>query len=1469
MKKKFFSYLLTAALMLTQVSVFAEGETTEDTNTGTETTDIVTYTLSPENYATIYLQTDGYHTKSRTINVYYNTLYTANAYIYTEHGSIISSYKIPAKTALTNMTVSYNTAKGSGITTSRYIPIVYDTNKFGIDASAGVYASDSNEYAAVKAYTENYWCATGTTSHSMSGKNFANQIAEKITSTATGYNAYDVTLTALAAFLADTDEKYLTFATAREVSGFPDSALGLKTEAAIPKLTLTYSKSGLLNSINSTSSTDIADLLSDLNELGLFAETANGYEGYSRLVGVAKEYVENTLYKTIANGGFADFETFYTAYDEAVAYASANGTLIAINGVKSEPEMKAMLEELGEAGSLEASATKFIGYTALSSIMKNQIVKGLYEVVAADGFESVEAFLAEYDTLVTAAATASSEAAITAEIAPENYAAIHITDEGYHGYSRDEAVYYNTPYSENAKLYAESGSVITSYKVPLKESLEGMSVNYSINTAGAMHNGYVPVFYDINKFAVDVPAGKYLMVAEETPTETPSEEPTETPTEEVSVASVSETTDGGLDEDEEEGSGDIIDIPTDGEGEEEEVTTDVYGTVRDYTANYWPASGYSYTNSKVAYRITSTSTGRIAHDVTSTAMKAFVDTPDAEYLTFATGRETSGYINFSVNVNTEATIPTLTLKYSAARIVDYINSAENAQSIEGILATLDEAGILSASSLYGYAGYTGVGEKYKAQILETVYEEIAAGGYIKFSDFIEKYDSAVLFVANNIINNPDTYISFNDQTAKDISGNGNDATLVGDVEFSAGPDGSKALKITNTFGKTAQQYLNMGEYDLSEDSFSIVFWMKARDRGIEYEQTAERIANGTIVDFSTYTGTKGGVVLSNKDFSVNDNTGFAFAAMPVFADFSFNMKLGENSVSNTVGIQTAVDSRWHQISYVVNRAGKASFYVDNVLIKETDISKLTGSMGVGDIIFGADGLGQYGMNKGEFDDIRIYSSALEASKIEELYYKTALDKLNNDVEVLLEGENASLYSEENITALEEKLAESKAFVENYEVGNLTSMIEQYNAFDEYFNLFLNKDVKGVAAWGSDVHISEPSETHLNAQNLKRFLTESEGWENPAKSFILSGDLADVGADDLRYFFGFLDKWVVEGSNMAICRGNHDEPVGSEKDTGISYTRTQLKDKYVAWMDKYVDKNLTYNKGVVNEEGNLAQPFYYSTDGAAHYLSVDIYWPTSKSISDTEIAWLKSVLDTISGDGKPIFFIQHNPLYGTHPTVETDKNQLSKEADTKIKNLVKDYDNVFILTGHHHESYATGSGNPFKVKLDDGTETGVWLLNTTVLCSKTISRGYEWAGGYYINIYDDKVVFRARDFENQKWLRDYDMTFELKAATRNVMGDVKLFDTTDGTEYSDVASAVGKTVKVQAPVGMVSGDKLYDSIFAVYSDSGLLNVKLGDVTSDEMYVTFEMTIPEGAVSAKLMVWENISNLKPVFEFASID
>ena len=304
------------------------------------------------------------------------------------------------------------------------------------------------------------------------------------------------------------------------------------------------------------------------------------------------------------------------------------------------------------------------------------------------------------------------------------------------------------------------------------------------------------------------------------------------------------------------------------------------------------------------------------------------------------------------------------------------------------------------------------------------------------------------------------------------------------------------------------------------------------------------------------------------------------------------------------------------------------------------------------------------------------------------------------------------------------------------------------------------------------------------------------------------------------------------------------------------------------MNKYVNKDLSLNADVINDEGNLAQPFYYSTDGAAHYLSVDIYWPNARSISDTELAWLRKVLDKISGDGKPIFFVMHNPLYGSQPRVETDKNQLSKAADTKIKNLIKDYDNIFILTGHHHEGFGSGDGDPFKVKLDDGTETSTWLINTTVLCSKNIGRGYEWAGGYYINIYDGKVVFRARDFENQKWLREYDMTFDLvPAKEKTAMGDIKLINLEDNSEYADIASAAGKLVKVQVPVKFVDeAQENFATILSFYNEEALLNSEFGEVSVTDEYIEYEVTIPSDTTEIKVMCWETLENMVPVCEAA---
>ena len=64
--------------------------------------------------------------------------------------------------------------------------------------------------------------------------------------------------------------------------------------------------------------------------------------------------------------------------------------------------------------------------------------------------------------------------------------------------------------------------------------------------------------------------------------------------------------------------------------------------------------------------------------------------------------------------------------------------------LDSLIREFGEAGILS-NSIYGYAGYNGLGTEYRSDIREAVYAQVENGGYIKFSDFIDAYDKAVLF----------------------------------------------------------------------------------------------------------------------------------------------------------------------------------------------------------------------------------------------------------------------------------------------------------------------------------------------------------------------------------------------------------------------------------------------------------------------------------------------------------------------------------------------------------------------------------------------------------------------------------------------------------------------------------------------------------------------------------------------------
>lgn len=143
-------------------------------------------------------------------------------------------------------------------------------------------------------------------------------------------------------------------------------------------------------------------------------------------------------------------------------------------------------------------------------------------------------------------------------------------------------------------------------------------------------------------------------------------------------------------------------------------------------------------------------------------------------------------------------------------------------------------------------------------------------------------------------------------------------------------------------------------------------------------------------------------------------------------------------------------------------------------------------------------------------------------------------------------------------------------------------------------------------------------------------------------------------------------------------------------------------------------------------------------------------------SDEELNWLDENLAAATANGKPAFVICHQPLKLTHGLPDTwgspidSAGSVGAQSDDIAAILTK-YENVFFLTGHLH----TGFG---KYSYED--LGSVHLINTPSIGIKNAD-GLEARGtGFMIEVYEDTVVFRARNFAEGVYLPEYDMTYSL-------------------------------------------------------------------------------------------------------------
>ncbi len=608
------------------------------------------------------------------------------------------------------------------------------------------------------------------------------------------------------------------------------------------------------------------------------------------------------------------------------------------------------------------------------------------------------------------------------------------------------------------------------------------------------------------------------------------------------------------------------------------------------------------------------------------------------------------------------------------------------------------------------------------------------------------------------------YVDFEEKNANNIEGGLPDGEINGGVLFVEGFDGGRAVNITNSFGKTAKQYLKFDGVDMS-DSYTLSFWYRENAVHDARASVAKTVVwNG----FDNFSATFGGTIFSNTNTAGADKKGISMLNLPkaLYATYCVSDGSTTYSVSNQYQrktLQNIVDSRWHNVAVSVDRtANKVYFYVDKELTATQSISSLSGDLTDGDVLtLGADVLGQYGVFNSDFDEIMFFDSALSTEKIGEIYNKASYKKLINDVKnALFEAKIGTRFTAEALAEMQDTLSDAKQALTDNTINDYAAAYTEL--FDKYNSFLMGNRPNVVAIVTSDTHMGtgKDSARVTNNQNFYNILEGAKKLPYPATTLINAGDYDENRIDygDGAFFDAvkteFVDK--VENAKVAVCVGNHQ--FTHPGNVGASDTTAVDTSNFRENCTPYVDATLEPNKSIVDAEGNLTKTYYYVFDGAAHYIVVDHFENSTRhltlNITAEQLSWINSTLSYAQTDGKPIFLIDH---YGPD------------RPNANLMNIIVKYDNVYFVSGDRHY----GMGSNYIEEMQGYT----WLELPATFYARS-SQGFVGGGCYYTFIYDDCFVMRAYSPEDQVFMPEYDKVIYLKkdnygSTTEKELGEEKV------------------------------------------------------------------------------------------------
>ncbi len=279
-------------------------------------------------------------------------------------------------------------------------------------------------------------------------------------------------------------------------------------------------------------------------------------------------------------------------------------------------------------------------------------------------------------------------------------------------------------------------------------------------------------------------------------------------------------------------------------------------------------------------------------------------------------------------------------------------------------------------------------------------------------------------------------------------------------------------------------------------------------------------------------------------------------------------------------------------------------------------------------------------------------------------------------------------------------------------------------YDVVYELSDDEPIELENAEGVRLSFAAIADTHLPdresaEKNLENAFLDVKNSKHKIDALLLAGDIADYGLKkEYERFFRVFHKYQNE-LKLFVTMGNHDARFF------------------------YKTASAAVNAGIEKMLGIKlhGKPYYsYEVNGYTIIVICTEKAVLEKAyISKAQIEFLDAQLKKATADGKPCFLMCHQPFAFTHGLPAVWKTGDMGEQNDEVRAVVEKYKNVFFINGHLHGGIC------------DYVEAILNKENNVVSVSipgyrKENNFGQTDAGaGYLCEVYDKRVVFRARNF----------------------------------------------------------------------------------------------------------------------------